>query len=269
MDSPGGHPITGRLSRLKHQPAASVNPHPSTISLFIPCINDEFHPGVGMNMVRVLERLGLHVTYDARQTCCGQPMFNSGYHDEAAALACRFLDIFGDSECVVAPSGSCTAMVKVFYGTTLALPDAYREKADRLRSRIHEFTSFLVDVLGVTDVGAALPARVTVHDSCHALRELGIRAQPRALLGAVRGLELVEMPEADTCCGFGGTFAVKNAGISAAMAASKVESILATGAAVVTGVDSSCLMNIQGVIDRRGLPVRAMHIADILAREAR
>jgi len=240
------------------------------VSLFIPCLTDQLFPETGMNMVRVLERVGVRVTYDRRQTCCGQPAFNTGYHDESRRLAMHFLDIFdGDgAEYIVAPSGSCATMVTVFYGDLLSLPPEYREKAGRVRDRVREFTSFLIDVMHVEDVGAAFSSRVTVHDSCHALRELHIKQQPRTLLRAVRGLQLVEMDEAERCCGFGGTFSVKHADISTAMLEEKVASIERSGAAVVTGVDSSCLMQIDGMLRRRGLPVRTMHIADILASEA-
>lgn len=241
------------------------------VSLFIPCLTDQVFPATGMNMVRVLERLGLTVSYDTRQTCCGQPAFNSGYHAESRQLAERFLDIFDDdgTDYIVVPSGSCASMVMVFYGNVLELAPDYQEKALRVRRRMHEFTSFLVDILHVEDVGAAFSASVTVHDSCHALRELHIKEQPRRLLRRVRGLELIEMDAAEVCCGFGGTFAVKHADISSVMAEEKVESIVRSGAEVVTGVDSSCLMNIDGVLRRQGLPVRTMHIADILAMEAR
>jgi L-lactate dehydrogenase complex protein LldE len=240
------------------------------VSLFIPCLTDQVFPATGMNMVKVLERLGIAVKYDKRQTCCGQPAFNSGYHEESRGLAERFLDIFEDdgADYIVVPSGSCASMVTVFYGNLLELAPEYQEKAGRVRSRMHEFTSFLVDILHVEDVGAAFSGSVTVHDSCHALRELHIKEQPRRLLRKVRGLELIEMDAAEVCCGFGGTFAVKHADISSAMAEEKVQSIMRSGADVVTGVDSSCLMNIEGVLRRQGLPVRTMHIADILAMEA-
>ncbi len=242
---------------------------PVTVSLFIPCLTDQLFPESGMNMVTVLERLGIKVQYDERQTCCGQPAFNTGYHEESAALAMRFLDIFdGDgADYIVAPSGSCTTMVKVFYGDLLELPASFRDKAERVRSRVKEFSEFLVDVLGVEDVGAEFHGRVTVHDSCHALRELHIKRQPRALLRKVRGLQLVEMDAAEVCCGFGGTFSVKHADISTAMLEEKVDSILRSGADVVTGVDSSCLMHIDGMLRRKDAPVRVLHIADILARE--
>ncbi len=239
-----------------------------TVSLFIPCLTDQFFPHTAMNTVRVLERCGVSVRYDTRQTCCGQPAFNTGYHDEAAALAMRFLDLFGDAEYVVAPSGSCTSMVKVFYGDMLELPPAFADRARDLRPRIHELSSFLIDVLGIDNVGAVFPHRVTVHDSCHALRELGVQQQVRRLLGKVRGLELVEMNNADVCCGFGGTFAVKYANISTAMGEQKVLSIEQVDVDVVTAVDSSCLMHVEGMLRRRGSRVRAMHLADILAEVA-
>lgn len=236
------------------------------VSLFIPCLTDQFFPDSGMRMLRVLERLGHEVSYDPRQTCCGQPAFNTGYHHEAETLARKFLDIFDrdGAEYIVAPSGSCVTMVAQFYGRMLELPAPYAEAADRVRGRVREFTSFLVDVLGVTDVGAHFAERVTVHDSCHALRELRIKRQPRALLERVEGLELVEMDAAEVCCGFGGTFAVKYADVSAAMAEEKVDSIIRSGATVVTGVDSSCLMQIDGMLRRRGSSVRTLHIAEIL-----
>jgi L-lactate dehydrogenase complex protein LldE len=223
-----------------------------------------------MSMVRTLERLGIAVRYDARQTCCGQPAFNSGYHDESIPLAMKFLDIFDadDSDYIVTPSGSCASMVTVYYGKLLSLPASYRPKAERVRARMREFTSFLVDVLHVHDVHASFPARVTVHDSCHALRELHIKQQPRILLRNVEGLELLEMQGAEVCCGFGGAFAVKHADISTAMAEEKAGHIINSGADVVTGVDSSCLMNIEGILRRKGAGVRVMHIADILGGEA-
>ncbi|MBI5647874.1 MAG: (Fe-S)-binding protein [Ignavibacteriae bacterium] len=236
-----------------------------TVSLFLPCYTDQFFPATGLSMVSVLERLGHRVVFDERQTCCGQPAFNTGYHDEARRLAARFIRIFRDAEYVVAPSGSCVTMTKLMYGGELSLPEAERRAFEEIRPRIHEFTAFLVDVLGVTDVGASYEARVTLHDSCHALRELRIHDQPRALLRAVRGLDFVEMAHPDVCCGFGGTFSVKNAGISTVMGRDKADDAVASGAEVVTAVDSSCLMHIDGILRARNLPLRAVHIADILA----
>jgi L-lactate dehydrogenase complex protein LldE len=238
------------------------------VSLFIPCITDQLFPATGMNMVRVFDRLGIAVSYDARQTCCGQPAFNTGYHDEARALALRFLDIFDGAEYVVAPSGSCVTMAKVFYGDLLQLPPSHRDRAEALRGRIFEFTEFLVDVLHIEDVGASYAARVAVHDSCHALRELGVKEQPRALLRKVRGLELAELDLAERCCGFGGTFSIKNEELSVAMGEEKLASIARAGIDVVTAVDSSCLMHVGGLLERKRSAVRAVHIADILASEA-
>ena len=237
------------------------------VALFIPCLTDQFFPESGLNVARVLRRLGVEVSYDPRQTCCGQPAFNTGYHHEALAMAKRFIDLFENAEYIVSPSGSCTTMAKVFYGELQDLPDEYRRKAESLRPRLFEFTEFLVDLLKVVELGARFNAKVTVHDSCHALRELHIKNQLRVLLQHVAGLELIEMEQAEVCCGFGGTFAVKHAEISTAMVEEKVESIIASGADVVTGVDSSCLMNIQGMLSRKGSSVVAMHIADILAAE--
>jgi L-lactate dehydrogenase complex protein LldE len=222
-----------------------------------------------MSMVRVLERLGHRVHYDPAQTCCGQPAFNSGYREDTARAARHFLDVFDrvPGEYIVAPSGSCTTMVSVFYRDLPDLDREYLARAERVRARLREFSVFLVDELGVSDVGAEFHARVTVHDSCHALRELGISGQPRQLLSHVKGLEVVEMNDADVCCGFGGTFAVKFPELSASMAESKVDNIAAAGVDYVTGVDSSCLMNIEGMLRRKGSPVRALHLADILAGE--
>ena len=236
-------------------------------SLFIPCLTDQFFPETGMNMAKVLRRLGVEVSYDPAQTCCGQPAFNGGYHAEARVLAERFIDIFSGAEHIVAPSGSCVSMVRIFYGDLLELGDGYRERAAEIRARVREFTSFLVDVLGVEDVGARFHASVTLHDACHGLRELGIREQPRRLLARVRGLEFEELESAAVCCGFGGTFAVKNASISAAMGEEKARDILRRGVEYVTAVDSSCLMQIDGLLRRMGAGTKTIHIADILAAQ--
>jgi L-lactate dehydrogenase complex protein LldE len=234
------------------------------ISLFIPCFIDQFYPDAGIGMVKILEKLGHTVHYPESQTCCGQPAFNSGYWDEARSVACGMLDAFRDAEVIVGVSGSCGAMLKVFY------PEMFhgqpREaEAKALAAKTHEFSSFLVNVLGVTDLGAEFPAKATFHDGCHGLRELGIKREPRALLANVKGLELIEMKEAETCCGFGGTFSVKFPEISTAMGEVKCASILETGADLVISNDSSCLMQIQGRLDRQGKPVRSMHLAEVLA----
>ncbi len=239
------------------------------VALFIPCFIDQLYPQVGISMVRVLERLGHQVEYDERQTCCGQPAFNSGYWPEARSVASRMLDLFSESkaDAIVSASGSCGAMMKVFYAE-LFKGQPEEGKARALSPRVHEFSSFLVDVLGVTDVGARFDARVTFHDGCHGLRELGVKTQPRTLLGAVRGLELLEMKEAETCCGFGGAFAAKMPSISTAMGEVKCASALETGADFVVSNDSSCLMQIQGLLDRQGQgkTLRSLHLAEVLAK---
>jgi L-lactate dehydrogenase complex protein LldE len=218
-----------------------------------------------MAVVEVLERLGWTVDFPEGQTCCGQPAFNSGYRAEARTVARHFLKTFESAEYVVVPSGSCTSMI------THHFPDLFRkepetlERVSRLGKRVYEFATFVTEVAGAEDLGARFDGAVTYHDSCHALRELNIKAAPRRLLAKVRGLELREMLPAEECCGFGGTFSVKFAELSGAMARTKVESILKTGADTVTGVDSSCLMQIQGALTRAGSSVRTMHLAEILA----
>lgn len=236
------------------------------ISLFIPCFVDQFFPAAGIGMVRVLERLGHEVEYPAGQTCCGQPPFNSGYWKEAEGAACHMLDVFRDSEVVVSASGSCGAMLKVFYPELLAEHERL-EDARALSSKVHEFSDFLVNKLGVTDVGARFSGKATFHDGCHGLRELGIKKAPRELLERVQGLELVEMKEAETCCGFGGTFAVKYPEISTAMGEVKCASILETEADFVVSNDSSCLMQIDGMLRKAGKPVRCLHLAEVLAHQ--
>lgn len=235
------------------------------VSLFIPCFIDQFYPQVGISIVKVLERLGCDVHFPEGQTCCGQPAFNSGYWDEARKVAEHSLDVFADSDVIVSASGSCGAMMKVFY------PELFKETtrhfdALKLAPKIYEFSEFLVDKLGVTDVGAKFDGTVTFHDGCHGQRELGIETQPRELLKHVQGLTLIEMKEAKTCCGFGGTFAVKFPMISTAMGEVKCASVVETGADYVVSNDSSCLMQIQGLLDRQGKPIRCLHLAEILAR---
>jgi L-lactate dehydrogenase complex protein LldE len=234
------------------------------ISLFIPCFVDQLYPQAGISIVKVLERLGHTVEYPDGQTCCGQPPFNAGYWGEARAVAERQIAVFRDAETVVIASGSCGAMVKVFY------PELFhnhpREKEARaLAAKTFEFSDFLVNKLGVLDVGARFPGRATFHDGCHGLRELGLKKPPRQLLGHVQGLKLVEMGEAETCCGFGGTFAVKFPMISTAMGEVKCASIAETGADFVISNDSSCLMQIQGLLDRQGKSTRTLHLAEVLA----
>jgi len=235
------------------------------VSIFVTCIVDQLFPAVGLAMADVLDRLGYQVDFPQDQTCCGQPAFNTGYRREACQVARHFLKVFRDSEYVVVPSGSCTSMIAHhFHDLFPDDPEALRA-ADALAPRVWEFSKFVLEVAGVDDVGARLEDVVTYHDSCHALREFGVRDGPRRLLANVRGLELREMDAATGCCGFGGTFSVKFPGVSGGMARTKIDSIVRTGASTVVSIDSSCLMQLQGAIDRAGLPIHTMHLAEILA----
>lgn len=234
------------------------------ISLFIPCFVDQFFPRVGMAMTRVLEGLGHEVDFPEGQTCCGQPAFNCGYHSDARSVAEHALGCFADAETVVVPSGSCATMIRVFYRELLG-GGPHAEAAERLAERTFEFSELLVDRLGVTNVGATLPGRATFHDGCHGLRELGIKRAPRVLLENVQGLELVEMPEAESCCGFGGAFSVKFPQVSTAMVEVKSRSLAETGAEYVVSNDPSCLMQIQGYLDRQKQPAKCLHLAEVLA----
>lgn len=237
------------------------------ISLFITCYNDMLFPETGIAVVRVLERLGQTVQFPAAQTCCGQMHYNSGYHDEALPLVRKFVQLFSKAETVCIPSGSCVAMIREQYPRIAADAGdtALVSQLELLLPRVYEFTELLVKKLGVDDVGAFYPHRVTYHASCHSLRGLHIGDIPLRLLRNVRGLELVELPEYDQCCGFGGTFAVKNAPTSAAMLADKLKNIISTGARVCTAGDNSCLMHIFGGMHRGKSAVRTVHIAEILA----
>jgi len=235
------------------------------VSLFVTCIVDQLFPRVGMAMLDVLEQAGCTVDFPERQTCCGQPAFNSGYRDEAHGVACHFLDVFRDSEYVVVPSGSCTSMVSHHFKELFTKDPKRLEQAKKMSPRVWEFSEFLLKVLKVDDFGARMEKVVTYHDSCHALREFGIKEGPRRLLSKVKGLELREMDVAEECCGFGGTFSVKFADVSGQMARTKVESILKTGAEAVVSIDSSCLMQLQGALSRAEAPVTTMHLAEVLA----
>jgi L-lactate dehydrogenase complex protein LldE len=235
------------------------------VSLFVTCIVDQLFPKVGMAMAGVLERLGYSVDFPEAQTCCGQPAFNSGYRAEARTVARHFLKTFESSECIVVPSGSCTAMVTHHFADLFHKEPETLARVHALEKRTWEFSSFLTEIAGVEDVGARFDDVVTFHDGCHALRELGIRSAPRRLLAHVRGLELREMQPAEECCGFGGTFSVKFAELSGAMVRTKIDAIAATGANTVVSLDPSCLMQIQGALSRAGSSVRTMHLAEVLA----
>ena len=235
------------------------------ITLFIPCFVDTIFPEAGMAAAQVLERLGHEVDFPEEQTCCGQPPFNTGMWDEAREVARRQVSIFSKSDVVVSVSGSCGAMMSVFY-PELFHGDHDEEAACGVAGKTFEFSDFLVNHLGVSDVGARFPAKVTFHDGCHGLRELGLKQPPRTLLEHVRALELVEMGEAETCCGFGGMFSVKFPAISTAMGEVKCASIAQTSADYVVSNDSSCLMQIQGILKKQGRNVRTMHLAEVLAK---
>lgn len=241
--------------------------NPKRVALFITCLGDQFFPSVGESVVTVLRRLGVEVTFNPAQTCCGQPAFNTGYTDEARQVAARVLDLFRDAEYVVAPSGSCTTMVRVFYPELFAADPERLRQAEELRGRFFEFSEFLVKVLKVEDVGSSFPHRVTYHDSCHLLRELGVESEPRRLLGAVRGLELVEMDDHKLCCGFGGTFAVKYPEVSVPMGEDKLRAAAETRAEFLVANDAGCLMHLAGIIHRRQAPLRTLHLAELLARQ--
>jgi L-lactate dehydrogenase complex protein LldE len=240
------------------------------VALFITCFNDTLFPRTGEAVVRVLERLGHEVEFPPEQTCCGQMHANSGYEREALPLVRRFARVFCDREAVVCPSGSCVAMVAEHYPrlAEFAGDAALAQEVEALTGRVHEFASFIANVLCLEDVGAYFPHRVAYHPTCHSLRALRVGDAPLRLLRAVRGIELVELPAAQECCGFGGTFAVKNADVSTAMLADKLEHVLSTRAEVCTALDNSCLMHIGGGLARMRTGVRTMHVAEILAEEA-
>ncbi len=236
------------------------------VTLFIPCFIDLFYPQVGMAMVRILEKLGHAVVCPAGPACCGQPAFNTGYWEESREVAIKVLESLQDAEVVVIASGSCGAMVKVFYPELFA-GTRYEAMAREVAPKCYEFSGFLVNKLGVTDLGARFPHKVTFHDGCHGLRELNNKRPPRELLAKVRGVELVEMGAAETCCGFGGTFSAKFPMISTAMGEVKCASALDTSAEYIVSCDSSCLMQIQGLIDRQHKPIKTIHLAEILIQQ--
>ena len=233
-------------------------------SLFVTCLVDQLFPEVGEAVVGVLRGQGVRVDFPPGQTCCGQPLFNSGFRKDAAELGRRVLDEFEQSDYVVVPSGSCASMMKVFYPEIFRDDPVYGPKAKALSEKVYEFSQFLVKVMGVEDVGAMHDGKVTYHPSCHLLRELEAKEEPVSLLKGVEGLEHVPLEDADTCCGFGGTFSVKYPGISQAMLDDKVDNVVKSGASTVTACDASCLMQIRGGLRRRGVGVEARHLAEIL-----
>jgi L-lactate dehydrogenase complex protein LldE len=233
------------------------------VQLFIPCFVDQLFPDTAFNMVRVLEKAGFTVYYNPKQTCCGQAAFNAGFWEESKSVCQKFINDFQGTDPIVTPSASCAGFVKNYYSRLFDNSSVHHEVQD-LKNRTYEFSDFLVNVLQKTDFGAQLNGTATYHDSCAALRECKIRQEPRTLLSKVKGLSLVEMADAETCCGFGGTFAVKYDTISVAMGEQKVENALATGATYLISTDLSCLMHQQGYINQKGYRLTTMHLADVL-----
>jgi L-lactate dehydrogenase complex protein LldE len=241
---------------------------PRRVALFITCFNDTMFPQTGQAVVTVLERLGVGVDFPLEQTCCGQMHFNTGYAEETIPLVRRFVRVFGDAEVVVSPSASCVGMVRDYYSRVAEMSgDAgLSREVEAITPRVIELSELLIDRLGLEDVGAYFPRRVTYHPTCHSLRMLHVGDRPLRLLRAVGGIDVVTLPEAEECCGFGGTFAVKNADTSIAMVSDKVRTILNTGAEVCVSADNSCLMHIGGALSRQRAGVRTMHLAEVLAQ---
>ena len=234
------------------------------VQLFVPCFVDQVYPQTAFNMVKVLEKAGCRVKYNPAQTCCGQPAFNAGFLDDARDVCTKFLKDFSGDSPIIAPSASCVGFVRKYY-SRLFNDSSLRHEVAAIQKNIFEFTEFMVNKLGITDVGASLEGKATYHDSCAGLRECKIKNEPRKLLMKVKGLELSEMEDVETCCGFGGTFAVKYESISVAMGEQKVEHALATEAAYLISTDLSCLMHLQGYINHKGYSLKTLHIADVLA----
>jgi L-lactate dehydrogenase complex protein LldE len=234
------------------------------VDLFIPCFIDQLFPDTAWNMIKVLEKAGCTVHYNEEQTCCGQPAFNAGYWDQCKEVGEKFLDDFRNDRIIVSPSASCVGMVKNYYAELFSNTTRHNQYKN-IQRNMYELSDFLVNVLGVTDFGARLDARVTYHDSCSGLREIGIREEPRRLLSAVKGLELVEMKDSDTCCGFGGTFSVKYEPIAVGMAEQKMINAVATKVDYVVSTDQSCLMHLHGYMQKQGSSMKVMHLADVLA----
>lgn len=230
------------------------------IGLFIPCYIDQFYPEVGLAVVKILKKFGIKFDYPIEQTCCGQPAFNTGYRKEAKILAEKFLKIFSNFDYIISPSGSCVSMVKIFYPELLDKDDI-----TIITKKFFELTEFLVNIMNIDSTGAEFDYTVTYHDSCHALRELGLKTEPRILLKNVKKLKLIEMVNSEDCCGFGGTFSVKFPEISVDMTKHKVNYILNSGADFVTSTDQSCLMQIDGYAKKHGINIKTIHIAQILA----
>jgi L-lactate dehydrogenase complex protein LldE len=237
------------------------------VSLFVTCLIDQLYPQVGLSAVKVLRKLGVSVDFDRRQTCCGQPAFNTGYAEEAKHVARHMLSLYVENDDpIVVPSGSCATMIKVFVPSLFEEGSTERAWAERVAARTYEFSDFVVSVLGCDRTGARVPEIVTYHDSCHLLRELHISDQPRKLIRQVEGIDFREMENSTRCCGFGGTFAVKFAEVSTAMGEEKIRCIEGSGARYVIGNDVSCLMHLDGLLKRKDIAVKTMHLAELLAK---
>lgn len=234
------------------------------VQIFIPCFMDQLYPQTGFNMVKVLEKAGCTVHYNEQQTCCGQPAFNAGFKGESKDICKKFIEDFSGTDYIVTPSASCAGFVKNYY-KGLFLNTTQQSAVLNLQARIFELSEFLVNILNVDDLGASLVGKATYHDSCAALRECKIKQEPRKLLQAVKGLQMIEMEDVETCCGFGGTFAVKFEDISAAMADQKVYHALQTKADYIISTDISCLMHLEGYIKHKNLSLQTLHLADVLA----
>jgi L-lactate dehydrogenase complex protein LldE len=236
------------------------------VQLFITCLGDQFYTSTLQNMTRLLERLGVELAFPHEQTCCGQPLFNNGFEDKTRSVALNFMRAFTKSDApIVGPSGSCVSMVKHHYPGLFPAGTPEHALASDIAARTYEFTEYLVNVLKVTDVGAAYPHKVTYHASCHDLREMGLKTEARTLLDAVKGLEFVSLNEEETCCGFGGAFTVTYPEVSRSMMENKVKNIIASGADTVVTCEPGCLMNIAGGLHKAGSNIRALHIIDLLA----
>lgn len=234
--------------------------------MFITCLSDQFYGDTLINMTTLLTRLGVELTFPVSQTCCGQPLFNNGFEEKTKPVARNFLDSFGKNDApIIGPSGSCVSMVKHHYLELFPEGTPEHELASDISSRIYEFTEYLVGVLGVTDVGAVYPHKVTYHASCHSLREMGLKEEAKMLLRSVNGLELIDLAEEETCCGFGGAFSVTYPEVSRAMVGHKTENIIASGADTVVITEPGCLMNIAGGLNKVGSKIKAMHIIDLLS----
>ena len=238
-------------------------------SLFVTCIIDQLYPQVGVSVVRVLRRLGVQVDFPSEQTCCGQPLYNAGFASEGRKLGRRVLESFRDSQYVVVPSGSCGAMMRVFYQDLFHDDPELQQQAAELSAKVYEFSEFLVEVLGVEDIAADYSGTATYHASCHLLREMEVKEAPLTLLNRVRNLQLQELPQVESCCGFGGTFSVKFPHISEAMLADKIDNVMSTGADTLVSCDMGCLMHIEGALSRRGLGVEVRHLAQVLDATSR